>query len=353
MDEPIASRTKSLDPRVRRRITFPLAVGLACCAPMAAASYAQMTLPGLGALFLFGYVAAYALAVDVVLLCRGYRSRASVVVGTLISLALLTGLLTQRQDVAAGFQLLETDWEAKLLGVAIVLVPLTLLVAPVAQHLELRRQRSRWTAYVAIVVQAVLVGTGWTLAYFDEHPTDSMQAARKELRARGEQVEPGGVAALRDAFERQHAWGTFESFLLLKGIENSALIHSGPPLPPEDRNALIALLERDLAAARPRVAASHHYGFIEIKLLWDTLEPGNVAARLPRGTRLQVEYMLEFIDRHGRQRLCSVDELAAADRAALDGALAVGYTADIIAKATRSLDRLAEACRPPRDGSLP
>jgi hypothetical protein len=242
-----------------------------------------MTLPGLGALFLFGYVVAYTLAVDVVLLCKGYRSR--------------------------------------------------------------------WSEYAAIVVQVVLVGSGWTLAYLDEHPTDSMQAARKELRARGEQVEPGGVAALRDAFEKQHAWGTFESWLLLKGIENSALIHGGPSLPPEDRDALIALLKRDLAAARPRAAASHYYGFIEIKLLWDTLEPGNVAARLPRGTRLQVGYMLEFIDRYGSQRLCSVDGLAAADRVALDGALATGYTADVIADATRALDRLAEACRALRAGS--
>ena len=150
------------------------------------------------------------------------------------------------------------------------------------------------------------------------------------------------MAALRDAFEKQHAWGTFESWLLLKGIEeNSALIHGGPSLPPEDRDALIALLKRDLAPARPRAAASHHYGFIEIKLLWDTLEPGNVAARLPRGTRLQVAYMLEFIDRYGSQRLCSGDGLAAADRVALDGALATGYTSELIADATRSLDRLA------------
>ena len=116
---------------------------------------------------------------------------------------------------------------------------------------------------------------------------------------------------------------------------------------------MTALLERDRAAARPRVAVSHYYGFIETKLLWDTLEPGNVDRRIPRGSRLQVEYMLEFIDRHGPQRLCSVDDLVAADRAALDRALATGYTPDVIAKATRSLDRLAEACRPARAGSLP
>jgi hypothetical protein len=61
--------------------------------------------------------------------------------------------------------------------------------------------------------------------------------------------------------------------------------------------------------------------------------------------------MLEFIDRHGPQRLCSVDDLAESDRAALTRALTTGFTPEVIAKAKQSLDRLAEACRAARAGA--
>jgi hypothetical protein len=344
---------KALDPRAHRCITFALAVGSACCAANAAASYAQMTLPGLGAALLFALIGVYTLTVDVVLLCKGFRHRASVIVSTVITLVLVIGLLVERADVEAAFDNLALDWEARLLGVSIVLVPLILLAAPAIQHLELRRQWPSRAVYAAVAVQAVLVAVGWTFTYFDDHPRESTRVEWKELRARGEQVEPGGVAALRDAFEKQHAWGTSESWQLLKGIENSALIHGGPPLPPEDRKALAALLERDRAAARPRVVASHYYGFIETKLLWDTLEPGNVERRMPRGSLLKIEYMLELIDRHGPQRLCSVDNLADADRGALTRAMTTGLKGEVVAKVTRSLDRLDESCRAARAGSRP
>src|SRR5262249_4908365 len=78
-----------------------LAVGAAHYAATAAASYAQMKLEGLGALMLFAVIAAYALVVDVVLLCKGFRSRLSVIVSTVISLALAIGLVSARQEVAA------------------------------------------------------------------------------------------------------------------------------------------------------------------------------------------------------------------------------------------------------------
>jgi hypothetical protein len=113
------------------------------------------------------------------------------------------------------------------------------------------------------------------------------------------------------------------------------------------------VLERDRAAARPRLVALHYYGFIETKLLWDTLEPGNVQRMMPRGKPFYyVNQMLEFIDRHGPQRLCSVDDLAETDRAALTRVLTTGFTPEVIAKAKQSLNRLAEACRAPRAGAV-
>jgi hypothetical protein len=342
----------ALTPCIHRRIALALAVGAAQCATEAAASYAQMTLPGLWADILFVVIAAYALVVDVVLLCKGFRSRVSVIISTLITLALVLGLVSAREEVAATFNTLPEHWEVKLLEVSIVVVPLILLAAPVAQHLELRRQRPRRAVHAAIAVQAVLVGIGWTLAYLDQHPLPSTIAERQELRNLGEHVEPGGVAALRDTFEKRHSWGTDESRELLKGVESSALIHGAAPLPPEDRKALTALLERDRAAARPRRVVFHHYGYIETKLLWDTLEPGNVQRMMPRGKSFYyVDQLLEFIDRHGPQRLCSVDDLAETDRAALTRALTTGFKPEVVAKAKHSLDRLAEACRAARAGA--
>jgi hypothetical protein len=74
---------------------------------------------------------------------------------------------------------------------------------------------------------------------------------------------------------------------------------------------------------------------------------------MPRGSLLKVDYMLELIDRHGPQRLCSIDNLADVDRAALIRAITTGLNAEVIAKVTRSLDRLDEACRAARAASRP
>jgi len=98
---------------------------------------------------------------------------------------------------------------------------------------------------------------------------------------------------------------------------------------------------------------SHYYGFIEAKLLWDTLETGTVDRSIPRGGALSAEYLPELIDRHGPQRLCSGNSLADTDRAALTRAPTTGRRAEVVAKVTRSLDRLDEACRAARAGSRP
>src|SRR5262249_6260253 len=153
-------------------------------AATAAASYGQMKLEGLGATILFMIIAADAFAVDIALLCKAFRSRLSVIVSTVITLALAIALVSARKDVAAVFDHLTQHWQARLLGVAIVVVPLMLLAAPLIQHFELRRNRPRWVVYVAVGVQAVLIATGWTLNYFDEHPRESTLAQWKDLRTR-------------------------------------------------------------------------------------------------------------------------------------------------------------------------
>jgi len=304
-----------------------------------------MTLPGLAASILFALIVVYALVVDLVLLCKGFRSRVTVAVGVLIVLALVLGLLIERQSVAAAFENLGWNWQVRLLGVSLILVPLTIIVAPVAQHLELRRQRPHRAAWIAIALHLMLAGVAGTFTWFHDHPLESTRAEWKDLRERGEAVGPGEVATLRDAFEKRHAWGSIESLQLLKGIENSPLVHGGTPLLAEDREVLAAMMERDRAAVRPRRAGAHYYGFIEAKFLWDTLEAGKVEESIPRGAILSEQYMLEFIDRHGPQRLCSADGLADADRAALLRALSSVRGADVKFKVTTSLDRLDEACR--------
>ena len=337
-----------MTPHAHRRIGIALAVGFSCGVPVAAASYAQMTLPGLGAAILFVLIAAFLLVIDVVLLCRGFRSKASVIVSTVISLALVYGLLKERSSIDAVLQLLATDWQERLLSVSLVLVPLTMLAAPVAQHFELRTHRPRRAIYVAIAVQVVLFGIATTRSYLYEHPLEATRAEWTALGERGEQVRTGELAELRDAFEKRHEWGSIESLKLLKGIEKSALIHGGAPLLPQDRTALVGMLERDRAEARPMGAGAHWYGFIEVKLLWDTLQPGSVDHSIPSGTVLSEDYMLEFIDRHGPERLCSGEGLADTDRAALTRALTGGRGADVLARVKTALDRLDEACRTPR-----
>jgi len=124
-DALIASRVKALDPRAHCCVAFALAIGTARYAPIAAASYGQVTLPGLGAEILLALTGVYALVIDIALLCKGFRDRASVIIGSVISLVLVIGLRTERASVEAAFQNLVSNREATLLGVAIVLVPLT------------------------------------------------------------------------------------------------------------------------------------------------------------------------------------------------------------------------------------
>lgn len=325
-----------------------LAAGIAYMPPAALASYAQMALPGLGAMVLFVLIAAWLLIVDVALLCKGFRSRVTVIAATVVSLALMLGFVTERQGIEELFRLLGKDWQARLLGASIVLVPLVMFAAPAVQHFEWRRQRPHRAVYLGIAVPIALIAIAAILTWLDDHPPESTRAEWQALRKRGEQVAPGELPALRDAFEERHEWGSTESLHLLKGIEHSALIRSEPPLAAEDRQALVEMLERDRAATRPAVAAAHWYGFIEARLLWETLQPGMVEGSIPRGTVLSEVYLLEFIDRLGPNRLCSAGGLAEADRAALTRALTSGRGADVLNQVTQSLDRLEAACQTPR-----
>lgn len=329
-----------------RRLASVLAIALLGHAPSGAASYAQMTLPGLGADILFLVIAAWALVVDVVLLCKGFRRRWIVIVSTAVSLLLLSGYVWDGgRDVQASLDNRVQEWEARLQLAALVLIPLTMLVAPVLQHLELRRRPTRRAAYVAIAVPVMLAGIGWTFSHFDDHPLASTRAEWERLGNRARQVRPGELAALREEFEKRHKWGSTESERMLKALDDSALIRGNADLSPEDRKALADMLDRDRRATRPRAVYWHSFGYSTTKLLWDTLEPGNVERRIPRDVLLHNKALLEFIDLHGPQRLCSADGLAAADRRALFRALVQWNTPEIAAPVNRSLDGLEEACR--------
>jgi hypothetical protein len=109
-----------------RRALAP-AGALVAYAPLACASYAQMTLPGLGATILLALLVVYALVVDLVLLLKGFRFRALVIVNTIIVLAWATGLAVGRADLAALFENIAWEWQATLLGVARV-VPIVVVI---------------------------------------------------------------------------------------------------------------------------------------------------------------------------------------------------------------------------------
>jgi hypothetical protein len=303
-----------------------------------------MTLPGLGAMILLALLVVYALAVDLALLLKGFRFRALVIVNTIIVLAWATGLAVGRADLAALLENIAWEWEATLLGVAIAALAAVLLLAPLLQHVELRRGSSRRAAYAAIALQCVLAAAWLAGDYVRDHPSEGTLAERKSLRARGEAVERGGMTALREDFEKRHRWGSMESLQLLKGVDSSPLIHGGPALIREDRSALTQMQEKDRAGVRKRLAGAHYYPFIDAKLLWDSLEAGSVERSIPRGTVLPHEPLLEFIDRYGAPKLCRDNRLAEADRAALTRALTASRGPDVVDKVTRALGRVDAAC---------
>lgn len=327
-----------------RCVRLLLVAVLAPHATQAAASYAQVTLPGLGAGLLLAAFAAYALLAGVVLLCRGFRSKVSVAVNTAVVLGFVVGLVLDRRSVAFVFDQLDQPWQVAWLGVAVVALPLVQLAAPVWQYLARGTGAStRWPAALALAVPAALIMVAAALDYRDSHPSESTQARWREWRERGARVESGGMAALLDALARERAWGTIDSLQLLKGVEGSALVRGAAPLSAQDRIALTTLVLRDREATPPRRASVHDYPCIETKLLWDTLEPGGVDRRLPRGVQARSECLVQFIGRHGPSRLCSAGALAAADRAALERAMTAIMPPP--ENVRQVLDDLAARCR--------
>src|SRR6185295_4538677 len=72
---PLPASSHSASHDMQRRLASTLALLLACHASSALASYAQMTLPGLAADLQYLLIAAYAIVVDIILLCLGFRRR--------------------------------------------------------------------------------------------------------------------------------------------------------------------------------------------------------------------------------------------------------------------------------------
>jgi hypothetical protein len=329
--------------------TAPIACALATClalhATHAAASYAQMTLPGLGAMLLLALLGLYALVVDAVLLAKGFRLRALLVANVLIVLAWLVALWVDRGSVAALFEGLGWEWQASLLAAMMLVVPATLVMAPVLQHVELRQAATRRAAWGAIALQGLFVAAWLTYDHFQDHPLAATVAERNALRAKGEAVPPGGLTTLADDFEKRHAWGTWESLQLLKGVDASPLIHGGAALGPDDRNALRRMLDSERAHTRKRLAAIHYYPSIDAKLLWDSLEPGRVERSIPRGAVLPHTPLLEYLDRYGTERLCADGRFAPADRQALRRALTASRGPEDVALVDASLQRIDDGCR--------
>jgi hypothetical protein len=157
-------------------------------------------------------------------------------------------------------------------------------------------------------------------------------------------VASGDVAALARYFEQRHAWGTWESWYLMRGVQSSALLHGNAVIGLQDRDALVHMVQRDRSGLPMRRLIVHSYGFIEARLLWEKLEPGKLAASIPPGMVLSADYMLELIDKQGAPKLCSGRQLADNDRAVLTRALTSGRSPTVTDQVKRSLQAVDDAC---------
>ena len=130
-------------------------IGLALSASSAQAAYAQMGLDGLAADILLAVLGLYMIAVDGALLLKAFRSKAFVLVNTIISLALVALLIAFSTSLGSVFRNLAQDWQVNLPGALIVLVPSFIVVAPLVQYRALLRQGSLRGIYVAVALQRV------------------------------------------------------------------------------------------------------------------------------------------------------------------------------------------------------
>lgn len=297
-------------------------------AASAHASYAQMRLDGLGMLLAFALVVSYGLFVDVALLARLFRSRAALVIGSIVALVLayfLVGQIASPSERAGFFnQFSGGSGLVVLAATSAVFLPF-IFIAPFAQYLALRDER-RWPRWITawMALQVALIPAFVTLAFTDERYRKQDYAAG---HAEGHQVRAGEFAALLERAKQrpERIWGTGWTYPwppkppadtvsgwasgVAIGVDASAPMTADEPLSESDRRALRAL------GSGPNIRA---------KLLWDTLRPGNFSARLgPESGDVAlvsddvVPVLLARLEKYGEARLCPGGRMMDADRATL------------------------------------
>ena len=172
-------------------------------ADSAHASYAQMRLEGVSLLLVFVLTMAYGVIVDIALLARLFRYRASLIVGSIVALAVIFLFLGQTASPSerAGFFNVFSGGSGLVLLVVTGTVFLPFVViAPFAQYLSMRdgRQWPGWiTAWMALQL-ALLPGfivLAVTDHYFWQHESRVLGRGGRGSSSRNRR--PCGVIATR------------------------------------------------------------------------------------------------------------------------------------------------------------
>ncbi len=294
-----------------------------------------MRLEGVALLLVFVLTIAYGVIVDIALLARLFRYRASLIVGSIVALAVIFLFLGQTASPSerAGFFNVFSGGSGLVLLVVTGTVFLPFVViAPFAQYLSMRdgRQWPGWiTAWMAL--QLALLPGFIVLAVTDHY---FWQRDYSAGQAEGRQAGTGGLAGLLRRAELRHEriWGTGWTYPwpqkptqpsgwvlgLAVGIDASAPIAASEPLVEPDRAALQTLMKQYLfGLAVPN---------LRVKLLWDALEPGGFSRQLaPNGmgergevSEEVIPVLLERLEKHAGTRLCPGGRMMDADRAVLN-----------------------------------
>jgi hypothetical protein len=313
-------------PLLRRKFETPpcatrhvAAIGaiLALSAPHAEASYAQMDLH-LNTLFGLLLIAVWSIVITVVLLLRRFRTRAWTAIASAVSIVLV-GLLVATWDAPRFFTRMGR-WE-----IYSLLLTAFVLVAPAWQYLVLntRSERLRSSGSRLLILAIILqFCTPVIFLVADEIRKASFQDQIDRRRELGRAVKPGEVAG----FLRRAPAGTLDFADMMHGLEHSALVRSDAPLVDEDREALLAFV------VKANEQHSGGYWEVESKLIWDTLQRGNVAEALSRGPvaepllvhrsndafAMLARLFDDYIEPYAPARLCAGGRMLDEDMQALD-----------------------------------
>jgi len=314
---------------------------LALCtfAAAAHASYGQMRLDGLGFLLAFALTVVYGVILDVALIAKVFRHRATLAGGLIVALVMIILLGSQAASPSERAAFFNGPpggaSQVMFLMVGAVFVPF-IVIAPIAQYRAMRQGR-RWLGWLTawMLLQVALLPGFLVLASTEEHFWKQDYAAGLAV---GREARAGGLGVIWERAERQREriWGTGWAYPwqqepprghparrsgwiagLAKGVDDSALIAANEPLGEPDRIVLRTLTERHFAGyAIPNINA---------KLIWDALEPGDFSRQLaPHGLNERgvvseelIPLLLERLEEYGVPRLCPGGRMMDVDRAVL------------------------------------